>query len=503
MSRPISLTSRLVATSVLLVAMVSVVIGAAAFAVIRTTLYRQLDASVLAATGNTRAPRPAPGGFEDHEDGPGTGIPGRGDFEGNVGQGTLLVWPELSYGYVTGIRRDQGAELSDAAIDALSGVPTDGHAHTIRVTGAGEYRVAVGTDLSGRVLIVGAPTHNANETLAGLLLAEVIAIVVALAGATGGGLLLVRRQLRPLREVAATANEVAELPLATGEIDLATRVPSHLTDERTEVGQVGSSLNRMLSHVESSLEARHRSEQQVRQFVADASHELRTPLATIAGYSELARQHPDDVAGLRTALDKVEAESGRMTALVADLLLLARLDAGRPLEQVPVDLTRILMESVADARVLAPDHQWRMELPDEAVEVIGDERALHQALTNLVTNARRYTPAGTTVTVSVGPVSTSAISAGAVSAGTASAGDPLAAPGLVRVAVHDNGPGFGEELAEHAFERFVRGDRARTRDGGTGLGLSLVKAITEAHHGEVFLDSRPGSTSIGFLLPGA
>lgn len=483
MKRPISLTARLVATSVLLVAMVSVVIGAAAFAVIRTTLYRQLDASVLAATGNTADPRRSPDGpnhhDEPHEE------PFQGTFEGNIGPGTLLAWPDRSYGYIAGTRRDEGAALSSGAVQQLADVPADGRVHHVRLGHDREYRVAVGTDLNGEVLIVGAGTQNADETLAGLLMAEVIAIGLALAGATGGGLLLVRRQLRPLREVAATANQVAELPLATGEIDLAPRVPGHLTDERSEVGQVGSALNRMLTHVESSLEARHRSEQQVRQFVADASHELRTPLATIAGYSELARQHPDDVAGLRTALDKVEAESGRMTALVADLLLLARLDAGRPLEREPVDLTRILMESVADARVLAPEHVWRMELPDEAVEVIGDEHALHQALTNLVTNARRYTPAGTVVTVSVG---------------RQKPGDPFAA-GSVRVAVHDDGPGFGDDLAEHAFERFVRGDRARTRDGGTGLGLSLVKAIAEAHGGEVFLDSEAGDTTIGFQLP--
>ena len=165
-----------------------------------------------------------------------------------------------------------------------------------------------------------------------------LAVVVA----AGAALVVVRRQLRPLREVAATAHSVSELPLAEGEIDLTERVPDHLTDERTEVGQVGSALNTLLEHVETSLAARHRSEQQVRQFVADASHELRTPLATIAGYTELARQRPDDPAMLGTALDKVEEESDRMTSLVEDLLLLARLDAGRPLEREPVDLTRLL-----------------------------------------------------------------------------------------------------------------------------------------------------------------
>ena len=132
--------------------------------------------------------------------------------------------------------------------------------------------------------------------------------------------------------MAGTAHRVAELPLASGEIDLSERVPARLTDERTEVGQVGAALNAMLDHVEASLDQRHRSEQQVRQFVADASHELRTPLATIAGYTELARRRPETTA---TALDKVETESARMTGLVEDLLLLARLDSGRPLERSP------------------------------------------------------------------------------------------------------------------------------------------------------------------------
>jgi len=267
--------------------------------------------------------------------------------------------------------------------------------------------------------------------------------------------------------------------LASGAIALEERVPEHLTDERTEVGQVGSALNAMLEHVEASLGARHKSEQQVRQFVADASHELRTPLTTIAGYTELARSRPDDKAAADTALAKVEEESGRMTALVEDLLLLARLDSGRPLVSAPVDLTRLLVEAVSDSRVLAPDHQWRLSLPEESVEVTGDEHRLHQVVTNLLANARKYTPAGTTVTVS------------AHSGG---------------FAVHDDGPGFPDDLVDHAFERFARGDVARTRagkGGGYGLGLSLVSAIVTAHGGTVALHSVPGDTTVSVELPPA
>ena len=287
-------------------------------------------------------------------------------------------------------------------------------------------------------------------------------------------MVVVRRQLSPLREVAATAHRVAELPLASGEIEMAERVPERLTDERTEVGQVGSALNAMLDHVEHSLGQRHRSEQQVRQFVADASHELRTPLATIAGYTELARHRPETGG---TALAKVETESARMTALVEDLLLLARLDSGRPLERRPVDLSRLLLEAVDDARVVDPDRSWRLSLPDEPITVTGDEARLHQVVSNLLTNARKHTPPGSTVTVTG--------TAGATGAG---------------FTVHDDGPGFPPDLAPRAFERFTRGDAARTR-GGAGLGLSLVEAIVGAHGGAVTLDSRPGDTTIAVVLP--
>ena len=215
----------------------------------------------------------------------------------------------------------------------------------------------------------------------------------------------------------------------------------------------------------------------MRQFVADASHELRTPLTTIAGYTELARRRPDDPETVRTSITKVEEESARMTSMVEDLLLLARLDSGRPLDRAPLDLSRLLVEAVSDARVVSPDHQWRLDVPEESVEVSGDVQRLHQVVTNLLTNARKYTPPGTTVTVTARPRGFS---------------------------VHDDGPGFPSGLAEHAFERFARGDVARTRGdaGGAGLGLALVQAIVTAHGGKVALQSRPGSTEVTVVLPG-
>lgn len=454
-----SLTSRLVLTTVLLILAVSVVIGTITTLAVSSYLTEQLDRDVVSIARQQQERSAFPGG------------PGRQFL---VTPGTVIV--NLS----TGQSESAPGAVDVRVIRALQEVTLDGRVHTVELPEAGTYRVIAMRGIDGDTA-VGLPTARVEKAVNNLIWWEVL---LALLAVTVGGLVavvVVRRQLRPLREVAATAESVAARPLATGEVDLSERVPEHLTDERTEVGQVGAALNTLLAHVETSLEARHHSEQQVRQFVADASHELRTPLATIAGYTELARQRPDDSEVLTTALDKVEDESGRMTSLVEDLLLLARLDAGRPLEQEPVDLTRLLVEAVSDARVVDADRRWRVDVPDELVDrpavVTGDELRLHQVATNLLTNARKHTPPGTTVTVAV------------------------RRDGF---AVRDDGPGFPPDLVDHAFERFARGDAARTRGAevGVGLGLSLVEAIVSAHHGRVTLRSRPGETVVDVSLPG-
>ena len=479
MSRFRSLSARLVLTAVALVALVSVLIATATTVVLRNQLIHQLDVKVIDSVHRFQG---GPGGAG----GPGQGTPDGDDF-GNQGPGTVLaVFDPTPDGIVVGDHTQDNRALTATELRALHGVPADGSVHGVDVQGLGSYRVvAVDVALpSGRTatIVTGLPTHDVDDTVGSLILTEGLLVLLAVLAAAGAGTYLVRRQLRPLREVAATAHAVAELPLASGAIALDERVPAHLTDPGTEVGQVGAAINTMLEHVESSLTARHKSEQQVRQFVADASHELRTPLTTIAGYTELARKRPDDRAAADTALAKVEEESGRMTALVEDLLLLARLDSGRPLGAASVDLTRLLVEAVSDQRVLAPDHQWRLELPEESVEVHGDEQRLHQVVTNLLTNARKYTPASTTVTVSA---HRSDLGGG--------------------FAVHDDGPGFPPDLVDKAFERFARGDVARVRangEGGHGLGLSLVHAIVTAHGGAVSLRSAPGDTTVSVELPG-
>jgi two-component system, OmpR family, sensor kinase len=282
--------------------------------------------------------------------------------------------------------------------------------------------------------------------------------------------------------VSAAARKVADLELDKGEVRLPTPiVPVDPDGAHTEVGQLGSALNRMLDRIAGALSARHASETRVRQFVSDASHELRTPLAAIRGYTELAQRKrdelPEDVAH---AMSRVESETQRLTTLVEDMLLLARLDEGRPLERTPVDLVRVVADAVSDAHAAGPEHQWTLELPDDPVQVTGDPARLHQVLTNLLTNARVHTPAGTTVTTSV----------------------TTRSDGAAVLSVTDDGPGIPEALQPEVFERFARGDSSRSRRGGsTGLGLAIVAAVVKAHRGTIDLHSVPGDTRFVITLP--
>jgi two-component system OmpR family sensor kinase len=297
--------------------------------------------------------------------------------------------------------------------------------------------------------------------------------------------------LAPLTRVTAAARDVAELELDKGEVHLPSRIVRvDPQAAHTEIGQLGSALNTMLDRVASALSARHASETRVRQFVADASHELRTPLTAIRGYTELAQRKrhdlPDDVAH---AMSRVESETERMTHLVEDMLLLARLDAGRALVRESVDVSRLVVDAVSDAHIAGLDHDWALDLPEEPVTVVGDEARLQQVLVNLLANSRIHTPAGTSVTTSLTQEGDTAV-----------------------LTVADDGPGIAADLLPEIFERFARGDSSRSRRGGapaatssstgsTGLGLAIVAAVVKAHDGTIGVRSEPGSTEFVVRLP--
>jgi two-component system OmpR family sensor kinase len=367
--------------------------------------------------------------------------------------------------------------------------PSSQHASVLRACTrdfssiGGDYRVTAQTGGDGDILITAYPLADVQHTLFTVAAAEVVIFAVVLLLALGLSTGLVRLSLRPLRRVAATATRVTELSLDSGEVVMPAPVPD--ADPGTEVGQVGAAFNRMLGHVEAALARRAASESRLRRFAADASHELRTPLSAIRGYAELALRHhgpvPEEVTH---ALKRVESESARMSVLVDDLLLLARLDAGRPLARDPVDLTRLAIDTTSDAQVARNDHRWLLELPDEPVMVRGDESRLHQVLANLLSNAGKHTPAGSTVTVSL----------------TASS-QPW-----VELSVTDDGPGISADLLPDLFERFVRADTSRAHEGAspsgsTGLGLAIVDAVVTAHRGSVSVTSRPGRTNFTIRLP--
>lgn len=475
---PASLTGRLVVTSVALVAFVSLLIAVATTVAIRSYLTGRLDVEVresaVRAVGALHGEPSFPPEDARRE-------PERFDPAFGQGSGTVTAYVTGTGAYGEVITRDgELLPLSGRGLEVLGDVPADGEPHAVELPAMGDYRV-LANDIGGTTVVSGLPTEEVEQTVSSLIGWGAVFLLLGVLAAGGGALLLVGRQLRPLREVAGTAHEVAGLPLSTGEVGMTARVSDRLTDERTEVGQMGAALNTLLGRIEDALDARHRSEQQVRQFVADASHELRTPLASIHGYAELSRRTAADAAALTHAMGKVETEASRMSSLVEDLLLLARLDAGRPLASSEVDLTKMVLESVADARVMAPEYRWALDLADEPVTVTGDEMRLHQVITNLLSNARRHTPAGTTVTVGahVSEDSTSA-----------------------ELTVRDDGPGISPQVRETVFERFTRGDSARTRAaGGVGLGLSLARAITDAHGGRIAVRSQPGSTCFTVTIP--
>ena len=350
-------------------------------------------------------------------------------------------------------------------------LPTD-EPFTVQARGGGDPRYrALATALpTGGTIVVAIPLSEVAGTMARLLAILLAAAAAVLIGLAVVARALIRRELRPLERIGETAGAIA-----AG--DLSQRIEP--TDERSEVGRLGVSLNAMLAQIERAFADKEASEDRLRRFLADASHELRTPLTSIRGYAELFRRgadaRPDDLA---KAMRRIEEEAARMGLLVDDLLLLARLDQGRPLERAPVDLATIAADVVADARAIAPERSIDLDVAG-ACQIEGDETRLRQVASNLVTNALVHTPDGTPVRVRVAIDGNQAV-----------------------LEVSDDGPGIPPDQLELVFDRFHRvGARAEGAE-GAGLGLSIAAAIARAHGGDIRLQSEPGhGATFRVLIP--
>ncbi|OIK06142.1 sensor histidine kinase [Streptomyces monashensis] len=473
-----SLRTRLLLLVTTVLAGVCAVLALTAVLAQRAFLMGALDDRVGAAaaagvTGAARHPaRPADLAFL------GTGGHPDGLLAARFDSGGVVLAAEV-------VRADDGPRpLGAAQRAALTGVPDDGSAHTRTVPGLGTYRVTA-LDAHGVRVLAGLPQDDVRHTLDQLVRIEAAAAGTVLVLAGAGCALAVRRQLHPLGHLAATAAEVARAPLTPDRPAPFARVPVSDADPGTETGQVGAALNRMIDQVEAAHAARRRGEERVRRFIADAGHELRTPLASIAGYAELMNRAPGPDGTTDPAWRRIGTESARMTGLVENLLLLARLAEERPPHAATTDLAVLVAEAVRDARCAGPDHVWRLELPlDAALSVSGDRPRLRQAVSALLANARVHTPPGTTVTVTVGT-----------------------AAGRHTVRVRDDGPGIPAALLPTVFDPFTRADPSRTRrglaEGGFGLGLAVASAIAAAHRGRLDVRSEPGRTEFRIELPAA
>ncbi|MEU1994281.1 HAMP domain-containing sensor histidine kinase [Nocardia gamkensis] len=491
-----SLRARLLVGQVLLLVIVVVGIGAATEFALRQFLVHQLDTELIDVQKRSLGdvgggpslgpppsgqPPPPPPPLPPPGTGPGPAFLDRRGIQPDM-IGAIVHEGSVTKAGRVGADGTQGS-LSRRAQQQLAAVAATGRPVDVALGGQGRYRVVADKTWSGDVVVTGLPLTTVDATLLRVLLILGIVTAVVSIVAILVGIWLIRHALAPLDRVAATAARVAGLELGRGEVVLPVRVPAAHADPRTEVGQLGSAVNRMLDHITGALSARHDSETRVRQFLADASHELRTPLAAIRGYAELAQRKRAEVPGeVANAMARMESESRRMTGLVEDMLLLARLDSGRGLEHEPVDLTQLTVDAVSDAHIAGPEHRWDLELPDEPVMTTGDAARLHQVLANLLTNARVHTGPGTTVLTSLN----------------------FHGDGGAVLQVTDDGPGIPEALQPTVFHRFARGDSSRSRRAGsTGLGLAIVAAVVKAHGGDISVASEPGHTEFTVRLPGS
>lgn len=348
---------------------------------------------------------------------------------------------------------------ADPELDVL--VTTPGSISTISsADGSLDYRAIAVSDGDGHVRIAAAPIDDLDGAVSQLIRWLVISGATLVIGGAAATWLVVRRGLRPVDDMVDTAASIAQG-------DLTRRIPEH--DRATELGQLGTALNDMLSQLDSAFTQERESQQRLNQFVADASHELRTPLATLQGYADLYHAGAlEDPVDLDNALGRIRKESARMQRLVDDLLLLARLDRGQPLNLGDVDLAALIRDATTDSRAIEPDRPVTYDGPT-SLAVDGDEQRLAQVITNLLANARAHTPPRTPVHIIVGSTTRA-----------------------VTIDVIDQGPGIDPEHRDKLFDRFHRGKLSPALNpGGTGLGLSIVAAIIEAHDGTITAANDP------------
>jgi two-component system OmpR family sensor kinase len=475
------LRTRLILLAMALLIAICGAVGVASYASMDAFLTRQLDGQLSQAADRSNDPgRPPAGGFNGRDP-----LDSRGQSVGTL-NARILNGQVNSGGFLTS--NTTRSPLSSEDKQVLLALET-GAQPVDRTLSIGDYRLIAVRTTFGDVLVTGLPLAAKESTLASLVWTFVLVSLAGLLLIGLVGTVLIRRTMKPLEQLSEVATRVSKLPLDAGEVALAVRVPPSNSNPGTEVGSVGHALNLMLDNVANALQARQKSETKVRQFVADASHELRTPLTAIRGYTELMRMTENFTPDGEKSLARVQSQSERMTALVEDLLLLARLDEGQPLKLSDVDLNQLVVEGVSDEKVMAPGHIWRLELAQEPVVVNGDPVQLRQVLMNLLSNARKHTPPGTTVVAGVGKTP----------------------EGAAVVTVTDDGGGIPPEFVDQVFARFARADAARAvtgdreaasaAEGTSGLGLSIVESIAEAHGGRVTVTSQPGRTQFTLQLP--
>lgn len=473
--RPRTLRSRLTAGLLVLLVTACLAVALTTAVALRWFLMDRLDALLVDANGRYSVSLEHPGAGEPAADNAGT-APGQS-------VGTLGVRLISGVPATAAVVRPDGSNqpiiLTAGDVQKIASVTPNGAPVSVDLQSLDDYRIIATAGRDGDVHVTGLPLRPVDETLARVAVIELVSfLVIVIAGAIAS-MSFVRWSLRPLTAVTRVAVEVSDQPLDAGHVDLGDRdLP---TDPSTEVGQLGLAVHHMLDHVEASLRARHATEEQLRHFIADASHELRTPVATIRAHAEFARMTPGLPEPVNASLDRIDSESKRMGRLVNDLLLLTRLDAGRPLECTEVDLTRIVVEAVTNARARTPGHGWRLDLPRETVLTQGDPYRLAQVVTNLLTNAATHTPDGTTVSIALHRFDT-----------------------VDEVTVADDGPGFDASVVSSLFDRFSRADPSRNRSNdNAGLGLAIARGIAHAHGGQLTAERDLDLTTFRVTLPRA